>query len=106
MKVVTFLLAFLSPFAQANYSCNGKVAHLGVASSGILAISNGYGVHRVCSLTDEHCKGWMTLAASAKLAGRDIKIYYQNSNVSASSACSSVGDWVTPADPVYFLELL
>lgn len=105
-RVGFFAIAFiLSGYAQANYYCIGKVTYLGVSHSGVLAISNGYGVHYACNLSDEYCKAWLTFATSAKLADKEIHIYYNNASISGGNvaACSNNGDWVTPADTIYHL---
>ncbi|ROR99002.1 hypothetical protein EDC56_3242 [Sinobacterium caligoides] len=46
-KIMILLLAVSANSALANYSCTGKVKYLGTDVS--LQISNGYGVHRLCS---------------------------------------------------------
>lgn len=108
-KLIFLLLGsyVVSTAASANYGCAGKVSYLGADYN--LHISNGYGIHRICALTEERCKIWLTLATSAKLADRQITIYYSHATIggdqNGSGRCSQLGNWVAPADPVYFVQL-
>ncbi len=102
------LMACVSANAVADYSCPGKVKYLGTDTG--LLVSNGYGIHRVCALSEERCRVWMTLVTSAKLADRSITIYYSNPSISGQQTapggrCSMLGNWVSPADPIYFIQL-
>lgn len=100
------LVALLSSAAEANYHCRGKVAHLGTDTA--LLVSNGFGVHRLCSLSEDRCKAWLSFATAAKIADREIVIYYTDSAIGGeqnSGACQEIGNWVTPSDTVYYVEI-
>lgn len=108
VKKLILLLAMLgSSCVQADYSCHGKVNHFGLSDS-LLNIHNGHGVHRLCNLTDDYCKGWMSTALSAKMADRELVIYYRSATTTgnqSAGACSNIGNWVTPSDTPYYIEI-
>ena len=93
--------------AYSNYYCVGKVTYLG--SSTTLSVSNGYGVHNICSVEEEKCKLWASMIMAAKMAGKGISIYYQSSaspgGNQSDGVCSDIGDWVTPSDTPYHVQL-
>lgn len=93
-KVITLSIALiLSQISYANYSCSGKVIHLG--GDGRLAASNGFGVHKLCSLTEDRCKFWASLLTAAKLSDRSVSIYYSHPSIGGNqnhSACKEIGD--------------
>ena len=99
-----------SASALANYECKGKLAYFGVDNG--LHISNGYGIHKLCSFNvdgqKDKCKAWMSLAMSAQAQGKEIVIYYQDNTGKSSNydTCAAVGNWVTPSDTVYFLRIV
>ncbi|MGF1886023.1 hypothetical protein L4D13_07775 [Photobacterium profundum] len=104
--VLLWFVIFSFP-VNANYSCTGKVAHLGMDSA--LRVSNGFGVHELCSFSDAKCSAWLSLALSTKMAGKEFKIYYLSSTISGhqeSDACKNIGNWVKPADEIYYVETL
>jgi len=109
MKYITLVLVIFGVgLAQANYYCVGKVRHLGLSNDN-LNIHNGYGVHRMCQHSQEHCGAWISLAMSAKLADKKIAIYYRNSSISgnqSSGECANIGNWVQPSDKPYYIEVL
>ena len=97
----------LSLPTYANYYCSGRVHYLGVASNDILSLSNGYGVHNACNLNDEHCKAWLSFATAAKIADRNIQIYYSSTSINGNNpdACRNIGNWVTPSDSIYHIAI-
>ncbi len=109
MKRIIALLSLIaaSTVTYANYSCEGRVAYLGVDNG--LHVSNGYGIHKICSLSEqpEKCNAWLSMAMSAQAQDRSVAIYYRDSTgkQSNSTTCSSVGNWVTPSDTVYFFRI-
>ncbi len=108
MKYFLVLVSLVfSTFSHANYYCTGKVSHLGL--SGSLNVSNGFGVHVLCPLTEEKCKAWSSLVMAAKMADKSISIYYSSTSPQGGNqnngACNNIGSWVTPADPVYYIQL-
>ena len=112
IKKTSFVLTLITMMcwqapAWANYTCVGKVTQLGSQANGSLYIRNGYGTHLVCNLKDDGCKYWSSLATTAKVTERLLRIYYEHPSKGGenNSYCSSIGDWVTPADRVYFIEL-
>lgn len=102
--LLCMVLFVASGSANANFICSGKVLSLGSDNS--LFVNNGYGVHRMCSLSEDRCKAWLSIVMAAKMADRSINIYYQNNTGLTSSHCASVGNWVDPtATPVYFIDM-
>lgn len=90
--------------ASANFTCSGKVQSIGTDNS--LFINIGYGVHRMCSLSEDRCKAWLSIAMAAKMAEKSINVYYQSNGGLTSSYCASIGNWVDPTTtPVYFIEI-
>jgi hypothetical protein len=80
--------------------------HLGV--DGKLNVSNGFGVHRICSITEEKCKAWASLVMAAKMADKKITIYYTHATIGgdqSNGVCSEIGSWVTPSDAPYYVQL-
>lgn len=103
-KFFSFFLVFCwASLAHANFYCTGKINYLGTDNA--LFISNGFGVHRLCELTEERCKAWLSMAMAAKLSDRVISIYYRSESSAggeqANGRCKEIGSWVTPAEPVY-----
>lgn len=106
LRTCIFLLCFFSANAFANYYCTGKVAYLGV--EGNLYVSNGFGIHKLCSISEERCKAWFSMAMTAKVSDKKISIYYKNSTISSiqnDGACKDIGNWVTPSDAPYHINL-
>lgn len=105
--ILTFLLIFfVSNSAFANYFCKGKVTHFGV--DGGLNVSLGFGVHRLCVISTDACKVWASTALAAKMADRELVIYYSHPTITgdqSSGVCSTIGNWVTPDDTVYYMQL-
>lgn len=105
MATVTATLFWTSARADM---CDGPVASVAVQSDGGLHIrqaNRGHwllcnvtanGVYGGVTVTAAACKSWQGILMSAQKTGTTLRLYTQ------SSACSSLGDWVT-AD-VYFLE--
>ncbi|WP_162940919.1 hypothetical protein [Photobacterium salinisoli] len=106
-KLFFSMLALLSLSAHANYHCTGEVKHFGVDRSNLL-VSNGFGVHKLCNVSEEYCKAWLSAALSAKMSNRKVTIYYEHPSVSGSqngSRCNEIGDWVVPDDSVYYFQV-
>ena len=108
VKILFFIfIAILPSLANANYYCTGKVAHLG--SSGALHMSNGFGVHRLCNFDEPRCNAWFSMLMAAKMADREVSIYYQNSSPAGGEQndglCQDIGSWVTPADRIYYVQV-
>ena len=99
---------------HANYSCVGYVVSVGLdANDNTLDVNNGYGVQHLCSLNEQHpnsyadqtlCRAWYAGLLASKLANQQVTIYYENSTGKDNSACSQVGNWVWPADKVYYVD--
>lgn len=73
-------------------------------------MNDGCGVHTLCDRSSDSCKAWAGAVMAAKMASSPITIYY--SGVSATGdqsavggACHNIGNWVTPSDPVYYIEM-
>lgn len=108
MKKLLLILIVATPYyAIANYSCSGKIIHLGF--DGALRVNNGFGVHELCNLSEEKCKAWSGAALAAKMANSSITVYYSGSQVGEQSAaggqCHNIGNWVTPNDPPYYFQV-
>ncbi|MBV7263676.1 hypothetical protein KCG43_16850 [Photobacterium sp. WH24] len=104
--LMTLMLCF-SSFSFANYYCLGEIKHLGVDSS-TLHVSNGFGVHKLCNVSEEHCKAWMSMGLSAKMSNRQVVIYYKHPTLTGNlsgSRCNEIGDWVVPEDSVYYFQV-
>lgn len=110
-KLIILLGIFISNFTHANYYCIGKVTHFGVGGTQdvkTLNISNSFGVHRLCDISDSMCQFWATTAMEAKTKSRTLVIYYQNPSIfgdQSNGECLSIGDWVTPEDAPYYVQL-
>lgn len=105
-RLLFLLLISFAEFSHANYYCVGKVAHFGIDER--LNVSNGFGIHRLCSIVDEKCQAWASLVLAAKMADRQVIIYYADASISgdqSNGACTQIGTWVTPADIPYYLQL-
>ena len=105
--VIGFIFLVAGLKASANYACPGKVVHLGTSGSD-LWVSNGYGIHLLCSLTSDGCKAWMSLATTAKITGKSVVIYYSSSTIGGdqtTDACLKIGNWVSPKDKPYYFQL-
>lgn len=106
-KIFLSMLALLPLAAHANYYCLGEIKHLGVDSS-TLHVSNGFGVHKLCNVSEEHCKAWMSMGLSAKMSNRQVVIYYRHPTLAGNlsgSRCHEIGDWVVPEDSVYYFQV-
>lgn len=104
--VFTLAILFISSASLADYACRGNIVHLGF--SNMLNVHNGFGVHRLCNLSDDNCKAWMSLILAAKMANKEVTIYYRDPVISgnqANGACTQIGDWVTPVDKPYYVEI-
>jgi len=114
MKKILLLIGILfTSAASANYGCTGKVAYLGIDRSGSFWLSNGYGIHRLCSLNEEEnngfCRSWLTQALSAQAQDRSLVMIYRDTTGKESDdeeTCRSIGNWVTPSDQLYFIRVL
>lgn len=106
-SILSILLLTLSFSASASYYCIGKVGYLG--SSTKLSVSNGHGVYNLCEVNEEKCKLWASMILSAKIADRKIAIYYQSSSSNtgdqSTGVCKDIGDWVTPNDTPYHVQI-
>lgn len=105
-RVALLLIVFFCNSAFANYYCLGKVTHFG--SDTWLYVSNGFGVHRLCDTSTDKCKIWASTALAAKMADRELAIYYSHPTITgdqSSGVCSNIGTWVTPQDTVYYLQI-
>lgn len=105
-RIFSVILVAISMPSVANYSCSGDIVHLGFDTA--LHVNNGYGVHTLCQLTDERCNAWTSAVMAAKMSGSKITIYYSNATVSGdqeSGQCLNIGNWVTPTDTVYYIEI-
>ena len=84
--------------------------------SGTLAINNGFGVHLLCSISEDHpdsaanariCNGWYALVTGAKLTGATVRVYYSdNTGKGGVDACSEIGSWVWPEDKIYYVSII
>lgn len=104
--VLFFMFLGAASVSHANYRCVGKVAHLGVDSK--LNVSNGFGVHKLCSITEDKCKAWASLIMAAKMADKKITIFYRHASIGGDQSkgvCSEIGTWVTPSDTPYYVQL-
>jgi hypothetical protein len=92
---------------KADYYCSGKVMHIGADTK--LKVSNGFGIHRLCRFNEDQCSAWMSLILSAKMADHKINIFYRSSRPEGGNQnnglCTTIGNWVDPADPVYYVSL-
>lgn len=80
MKIyVILLIVIFSDSTFANYYCSGRVTHFGADTR--LSVSNGFGVHRLCDIDTDKCKVWSSIAMAAKMADREIVIYYSHSTI-------------------------
>lgn len=104
---ITLLFVVICTHAKANYYCVGKVEYFG--SSNTLSVSNGYGVHNLCTVDEDKCKLWASVILAAKLADRSISIYYQSADSQGGNqsegVCNDIGHWVTPSNPPYHVQL-
>lgn len=108
-KTVIFLsLLFTSSLSFAYHSCAGKVGKVGVSSQGWVHVNiDGIGVgNRLCSLnskeggyTPEACQTVFSLALSAKVADKNLKLYFNND---ADKSCPK-GNWKTLTSEAYQL---
>lgn len=112
IKKISFVLMLMTMMcwqapAWANYSCMGKVTHLGVLDNGVLYVDVGYGTHGVCDIKNDNCKQWSSFATTAKVTERKLEVYYKHATKGGlnKSHCSSIGHWVEPEDPVYYMQL-
>lgn len=103
------LLALLtvSVSVSAHYSCEGSVHYLAAGTS--LIIDNGYGKHTACNLENDtaKCNAWLSIAMSAQAQNRNIRMYYFDTTGKADKieTCNQIGDWVTPDDPIYLIQI-
>ncbi|QUJ68609.1 hypothetical protein KDD30_05715 [Photobacterium sp. GJ3] len=106
-SMLVFSLLFAPFLAQANYSCVGEIKHFGIDTS-TLHVSNGFGVHKLCNVSEEYCKAWISTALSAKMANQSVVIYYNHPSISGNQSggrCHDIGDWVVPEDKVYYFQV-
>ncbi len=106
-SIIVLTILIFSACANANYFCSGKVSHLG--SSDGLYMSNGFGVHYLCSMTEPRCNAWLSLLLTAKMSDRSVVVYYSSSSLEGGDQnhglCTSIGSWVRPADPIYYVQI-
>ena len=91
-------------------SCTGNVAYLGLSPTGLVQVSNGYGVWYLCSLSAsyngyaiEGCKGAYAALLTARAAERPVTFYF---DVPSGTSCSSFGSWVAPSPAPYHIHIL
>lgn len=103
MKIVlSILLLTLSFSSLANYNCKGLVKTFGSDKSA-LYLNNGYGIHKICTLeNNESCKLWASTALSAQAQGKELSIYFNNSE---TNQCSTLGSWQDFSNVVYFVSI-
>jgi hypothetical protein len=91
-------------------SCPGKIEYLGISPSGLVQVSNGYGVWYLCSLSAsyngyamEGCKGAYAALLTARATERTVTFYF---DVPSGTSCSSFGSWVAPSPAPYHIHIL
>ena len=97
--------------ANAAHNCAGTVNTVDVDASGNLLLNiTGIGDgNTVCSLTKqlgefvpEACKSTLSLALSAKMSGKKVRLYFRNDT---NTNCAK-GNWVNLADSgIYYFRL-
>jgi hypothetical protein len=98
----------MTPVASANISCLGTVSYLGVDQSGQVLVANGTLIHVICStatqggyqINTQACKMFYATLLSSRLAGRSVRVYY---NDPALTSCSQISDW-SGQPSAYFIE--
>ncbi len=107
-SLIAMLSVALTGNAYANYSCGGKVTYLGVDMGGSLTVAvSSTPIHKICNLNDATgwtpsvavCKSIYAQILSAKLAGKNIVIYYSDNIYS----CSSLPSWGS-VPSAYFVQ--
>ena len=100
------LIVLLANIAHANYYCTGKIDYFGVDD--MLRVGNGFGVHRLCKIDEPKCNAWMSLILTAKVSDKAISIYYEGGSAGGNQSngiCKDIGNWVTPNDAPYHIQL-
>lgn len=112
MKIVAFVLLLLfSSSSYASHNCIGKVNSVNVDGYGAVLVSVGSlgEGSAVCYLNKPHgeftadaCKAAFSLFLSAKMTGKDVRLYFRND---ANPSCSK-GSWIDLAtDGIYFVSM-
>jgi hypothetical protein len=99
MKFAVFMLLLISPASYASHSCVGKVYAVDVSASGTLHVNVGDlgDGNLVCYLnkvhgvfTAESCKAAFSLFLTAKMTGKNVRLWFANDT---NPSCSK-GHWV------------
>lgn len=105
-----FLIAILAlaPSAQANLFCSGTLTRVSMHPNGVLQINIGYGVHYLCSFTQnygsftpETCRAAYSMLLSAYHAGSPVTLAF-NANY---TACTELPDWAEFNPSPYHIAL-
>ncbi|WP_454830406.1 hypothetical protein [Pseudoxanthomonas wuyuanensis] len=98
MKLAIFLLLFVSSSSYAKHACLDKINSVDVsAASAIFVGTENMGeANIICYLnkthgqfTTEACKAAFTMLLSAKMAGKDVRFWFDNDT---NPSCSK-GNW-------------
>jgi len=106
-QLIVIIFSMLPSVCFANYYCHGKVQHLGMSDS--LHMSNGFGIHLICNFNEPKCNAWMSALMAAKMSDKTVTVYYSSSSSASgdqgNGLCQEIGHWVSPDDPVYYVQL-
>jgi len=102
-------MLLLSSSAFANYTCGGSVSYLGIDEGGDITVSlaNSTPIHKICNVTTQgsyrmtvpSCKAAYTAFLAARLAGKNMYVYYNDNGYT----CSSLPSWAQITG-VYFVQ--
>ncbi len=96
------------------FSCSGQVSFFALSPAGLLEVSNGYGVHYLCTVTGTYstgiapdtCKAWYALFLTAKSAGTTVTEQYQSAGGTAQTCQDLLNNynWAIP-NPVPYIVI-
>ncbi|WP_096086619.1 hypothetical protein [Agaribacterium haliotis] len=72
-------------------------------------MSNGFGVHKLCEFSEQKCNAWLSMLMAAKVSDKTVVIYYKSDAAQGGNQngglCQLIGSWVSPADPIYYIQM-
>ena len=104
--------------AAANFTCEGKIAYLGLNPEGFVTVSVGFGVWYICSqstsfvnagytFTPEGCRAWYATFLANQKADTSIRFFFSSSVTNSNGPeCTALGNWAYPTIAPYHMTVL
>jgi len=115
--IAAFLALTMGATASANFTCEGKIAYLGLGPDGTVTVDIGFGAWYICNLTSsfpgngginfspEGCRGWYASILANQKTDAAIVFFFQSSAATGNGPECSLGSWVTPNPSPYHMTV-